>query len=174
MKKGLVQIYTGEGKGKTTASLGLALRAFGRGLRVRMIQFMKAPRSSGEHFAIRDLGEDFKIIPVGRKGFIFDKGPSEEDIQMARNGLSLAAEALADKDVDLVILDEIDVALSLGLVEESAVLALIDAKNEATELVLTGRNASPGLIERADLVTEMRMIKHPYQKGVTAREGIEY
>lgn len=174
MKKGLVQIYTGDGKGKTTASLGLGFRAAGRGFQVRMFQFMKAPRSSGEHFSVEKLGDNFQIFPVGRKGFIFNSGPSEEDIRLAENGLRLAAEALADQAVDLVILDEVDVALSLGLLQEKAVLDLIDAKSEATELVLTGRNASPALVERADLVTEMRMIKHPYQQGIKAREGIEY
>ena len=173
-RKGLVQIYTGEGKGKTTASLGLALRAYGRGWKVRIFQFMKAPDSSGEHFAVRDLGENLKIFPVGRRGFIFNKKPSETDIGLARDGITMAGEALADEMVDMVILDEIDVAVSLGLVTEADVLGLIELKHESTELVLTGRNASPGLMEKADLVTEMKLIKHPFQNGIPAREGIEF
>jgi len=173
-KKGLVQIYTGEGKGKTTASLGQAFRAFGRGWRVRMIQFMKAPDSSGEHFAVKELGDNFRIIPVGRKGFIYNKKPSEKDIELAQGGLNLAREALADERVDLVILDEIDVALSFGLISEEDVLGLMEDKRESIELIMTGRNALPSLMEKADLVTEMRMVKHPYRNGVLAREGIEY
>ena len=173
-RKGLVQIYTGEGKGKTTASLGLALRAYGRGWRVRVFQFMKAPESSGEHFAIQGLGEKFQITPVGRKGFIFNKKPSATDIGLAMSGLKMAEEAVADKEVDLVVLDEIDVAVSLGLVTEEDVIRLIESKDESTELVLTGRNASPKLMEKADLVTEMRLIKHPFQQGIPAREGVEF
>jgi len=173
-EKGLIQIYTGEGKGKTTASLGLAFRAYGRGLKIRMFQFMKAPDSSGEHFSIKELNDRFQITPVGRKGFIFKKTPADKDIELAARGLELAREALAEGDIDLVILDEIDVALSLGLVEESDVLNLIESKSPGTELVLTGRNAPPALVEKADLVTEMRMIKHPFQKGIPAREGIEF
>ncbi len=173
-KRGLVQIYTGEGKGKTTASLGLAFRAYGRGWKVRVFQFLKAPETSGEHFAVKGLGDNFKIIPVGRKGFIFKKIPSETDIRLAQEGLGQARQALESEKVDLVVLDEIDVVVSLGLVTEEEVLALIESKAESTELVLTGRNASPGLMEKADLVTEMRMIKHPFQEGVMAREGIEF
>ncbi|MBW1711620.1 MAG: cob(I)yrinic acid a,c-diamide adenosyltransferase [Deltaproteobacteria bacterium] len=173
-RKGLIQVYTGEGKGKTTAALGLALRAVGRGLRVRMFQFMKAPRSSGEHFSAARLAPDLEISPVGRKGFIFNKEPDPQDIRLAAEGLARARQASDSGQVDLLILDEVDVALSLGLLSLEPLLELLDTRPPAVEVVLTGRGAPPEVLERADLVTEMRLVKHPYKEGVKAREGIEY
>ncbi|MBW2617746.1 MAG: cob(I)yrinic acid a,c-diamide adenosyltransferase [Deltaproteobacteria bacterium] len=173
-RQGLIQVYTGGGKGKTTCALGLALRAVGRGLRVEIIQFMKAPQSSGEHFAAPKLAPNLEIIPTGRKGFILKKDPDPEDVRLAQAGLETAAKALEGSGVDLLILDEVNVALSVGLLKLDEVAALLDKRPSAVELVLTGRDAPAEIIERADLVTEMVQVKHPYQKGVGAREGIEF
>ncbi len=173
-RKGLVQVYTGEGKGKTTAALGLALRAAGRGWRVKVFQFLKPPRSSGEHFAALKLAPDLEIIAVGRQGFIFKKPPHKKDVNLAREGLRRAEEALVSGRVDLLVLDEINVALSLGLVQVEAVLALLNGRPEEVEVVLTGRGAPEEILARADLVTEMKPLKHPFDRGVAAREGIEF
>ncbi len=173
-KLGLLQVYTGDGKGKTTASLGLALRAVGRGLRVKIFQFMKPPDSSGEHFSAKRLAPELEIVPVGKRGFVFKDGPSAEDIALAEAGLEKARQALASSEVDLVILDELDVALHLDLLKIEDVLEVIDNRPAGVELVVTGRGAPQEIIDRADLVTEMRLIKHPYQEGIKARQGIEY
>jgi len=173
-RQGLIQVYTGGGKGKTTCALGLALRAVGRGWRVKVIQFMKAPDSSGEHFSAPKLAPNLEIIPAGRKGFILKKDPDPEDIRLAQAGLEQAVRAFEGSGVDLLILDEVNVALSLGLLKLDEVMALLDKRPNTVELVLTGRDAPPEIIERADLVTEMAQVKHPYQKGVSAREGIEF
>lgn len=172
-RQGLVQVYTGEGKGKTTAALGLALRAAGRGLKVKIIQFLKAPDSSGEHFAALRLAPELEIIPSGRPGFI-KREPDPEDLRLARQALALAGQILASGQVDLLVLDEINVALSLGLIKTAEVLALIEGKPAAVELVLTGRGAPEEILLKADLVTEMRLVKHPFQEGLAAREGIEF
>lgn len=172
LEKGLVQVYTGNGKGKTTASLGLALRAVGRGLRVCMIQFIKGGHPYGEQLAAERLAPLFTLVQTGRGVWI--KGePSPEDIKLAEKGISLAREALTGGLYDLVILDEINNALHYGLVEVDVVLSLIYSKPEKVELVLTGRNAHERIVEAADLVTEMREIKHYYKKGIPARPGIE-
>lgn len=171
---GLIQVYTGPGKGKTTAALGLAFRAVGRGLKVRIFQFMKPPDSSGEHFAALRLAPDLIITPVGRKGFIFKKTPDQTDIDLAAKGLEAVNQSIRSGEADLVILDELDVALSLGLLDLAAVLEVIDNRPPGVELVITGRGAPQEIIDRADLVTEMNPLKHPYDQGIKAREGIEY
>ena len=193
MEKGYVQVYTGAGKGKTTASIGLAVRALGAGKKVFMIQFMKSP-SYSEHRILSHISPDFRLEAVGKPFFIADEGsiPPEEleklkgkveifppgkppayYIQLAKEGVALAEEAVASGDYDLVILDELNVALHFELVTWPQVEAIIDAKAPGTELVITGRNAPQALIDRADLVTEMREIKHYYTQGVMARVGIE-
>jgi cob(I)alamin adenosyltransferase len=170
MRKGYVQVYTGDGKGKTTAALGLALRAAGAGLKVFVGQFVKNRRCS-EHRMLERLGDTVTYRQFGC-GFIA-RGPSEGDIAAARKGLAEAAEAVAGGSYDLVILDELNVAVYYGLIDVGEVLGLIARKPAAVELVLTGRNAHPAVMEAADLVTEMRSIKHYYEKGVKARRGIE-
>jgi len=172
LDRGYVQIYTGNSKGKTTAALGLALRAVGRGLRVCMIQFMKGGGPYGEHLAARRLAPDLEIIPTGRSGWVNRESPDPEDVTLAQDALRLARQKM-EEGYDLLILDEICGAIDFGLLSLDDLIPLIDSKPEGVELVLTGRNAHPALIERADLVTEMREVKHYYKAGVPARIGIE-
>jgi cob(I)alamin adenosyltransferase len=171
--QGLVQVYTGNGKGKTTASLGLALRAVGRGLRVCMIQFIKGGGQYGEHLAAEKLAPLLTIHQTGRDGWIFRDKLDPEDIRIARESLALAARALTGGEYDLVILDEINGAAWFGVITVDDILQLIKEKPVNVELVLTGRSADERVIAAADLVTEMCEIKHYYQKGVQARLGIE-
>jgi cob(I)alamin adenosyltransferase len=169
--KGYVQVYTGDGKGKTTAALGLALRAAGAGLRVFVLQFLKSGGYS-EIEALTPLADRITVEQVGRGCFI--RGvPAAEDVAAGLRGLARAREILTAGRHEVVILDEANVAASLGLFSTQELLDLITIKPAGTELVLTGRTAAPEIIARADLVTEMKAIKHYYEKGVTARTGIE-
>ena len=172
-QRGLVQVYTGNGKGKTTAALGLALRAAGHGKKTCVIQFMKGEIYYGELGAAKMLAPYLEIIQMGRPDFVNKNDPDPKDVRLAREALDLAKEILAGRRYDIVVLDEINVALDFGLVELADVIALIDARPPETELILTGRYAKKEIIDRADLVTEMREIKHPYNAGVEARLGIE-
>jgi cob(I)alamin adenosyltransferase len=171
-KRGYVQVYTGNGKGKTTASLGLGLRACGDGLKVYMLQFMKGRRYS-EIDAIEKL-ENFTISQHGRDEFVSKEDPEQIDIDLARTGFEKSGEVLLSGEYDVVILDELNVAVDFGLIPIEEALNLIRAKPEHVELVLTGRGAPEEFMELADLVTEMKEIKHFYQKGVEARKGIEF
>ena len=173
LERGCVQVYTGNCKGKTTAALGLAFRAVGRGLKVIMIQFMKGGGPYGEHLAAERLAPDFTIIPTGREGWVNRDNPAKEDIELAVGALCLAREKLLSGEYDLVILDEVNGAVSFGLLTVEELLELVRLRPYAVELVLTGRNAHQQIIEAADLVTEMVEIKHYYQAGVPARLGIE-
>lgn len=173
LERGCVQVYTGNCKGKTTAALGLAFRAVGRGLKVIMIQFMKGGGPYGEHLAAERLAPDLTIIPTGREGWVNRDNPAKEDIELAVGALSLAREKLLSGEYDLVILDEVNGAVSFGLLTVEELLELVRLRPHAVELVLTGRNAHQQIIEAADLVTEMVEIKHYYQAGVPARLGIE-
>ncbi len=173
MEKGLVQIYTGNGKGKTTAALGLALRAVGHGLKVLVIQFMKGDIGYGEAESAKRLSPNLTIRRIGRNAFVSRSKPDPLDFKLAQDGLSLARKAIEEKEYDIVILDEINMAIDYGLLPLSGLLQLIDSKPETVELILTGRNAKPEILERADLVTEMVERKHYYEKGVPARKGIE-
>ena len=168
---GYIQVYTGDGKGKTTAALGLALRAAGAGLRVCIIQFMKGAETS-EIAALRKLDDLITVRRYGRTGFV-EGAPEDEDIRLACEGLEEAERAVVSGEYNVVILDEANVAVNLGLFSVSDLLRLMDRKPEQVELVITGRKADPQVIERADLVTEMSEIKHYYHKGVSARKGIE-
>lgn len=173
--QGYIQVYTGKGKGKTTAALGLALRAAGRGLKTYIAQFLKA-QPSGEVEASLKLSPDIKIERFGRTGFIEIKEgsePEEDDIRLARFGLFRALEAMLSGDYQIIILDEINVAVHLKIISEQELLDFISRKPPGVELVLTGRNAPERVIEIADLVTEMKEIKHYYNRGVKARPGIE-
>ncbi|HVO77770.1 MAG TPA: cob(I)yrinic acid a,c-diamide adenosyltransferase [Methanomassiliicoccales archaeon] len=170
---GLVQVYTGTGKGKTTAALGLALRAWGRGLRICMIQFMKRGEDYGEIRAIRSL-KGIDLFQYGRGALLFEKGVTDEDRRLGSEALAKAHEALTSGKYDLVILDEVNVAAYYGVVTAADVIRVVRARGKEVEVVLTGRNAPMEFIDEADLVTDMVMRKHPYEKGLEAREGIEY
>jgi len=171
-KKGLIHVYTGMGKGKTTAALGLALRASGAGFKVHMIQFMKG-RKYSEIYAIKNL-KNFTISQFGRDEFVNKEKPEKIDIDLAEKGLAYAKDIIKNGEYDLVILDEINVAVDYKLIALNDVLDLIKQKPKELELVLTGRYAHPEIIKNSDLVTEMLEIKHPYQKGIKCRKGIDY
>ncbi|MFQ5758183.1 MAG: cob(I)yrinic acid a,c-diamide adenosyltransferase [Candidatus Bathyarchaeia archaeon] len=173
LEKGFTQVYTGDGKGKTSAAFGLALRAIGRGLKVYVIQFIKGGFDYGELHIINSL-PNFKLKAFGRGKFITEMPPTDEDVKLANKAFELAQEVVGSNEYDVVILDEINVALNLKLVDVKEVVDLIRDKPEHVELVLTGRNAPPEIIEIADLVTEMKEIKHPYTRGLPPRKGIEY
>ncbi len=173
LEKGQIQVYTGNGKGKTTAALGLALRAAGRELMVCMIQFMKGGGPYGEHLAAPRLAPYLTIVQTGREGWVNRDNPDPEDMRLAREALERADAALTGGRYDLVILDEINGAVSFGLIDVEDLLALMAKRPAAVELVLTGRNADERVVAAADLVTEMREVKHYYKAGVPARIGIE-
>jgi len=172
LEKGYTHVYTGAGKGKTTAALGLGLRAAGAGFKVCMIQFMKGRRYS-ELDSVEDM-PNFEIIQHGRDEFVSKENPAQIDIDLAQKGLVHAQEIIEKGKYDLVILDEINVAVDFNLIALEDVVELINEKPEKLELVLTGRSARPDVVKIADLVTEMLEIKHPYQKGVMARKGIDF
>ncbi|MBW4055812.1 MAG: cob(I)yrinic acid a,c-diamide adenosyltransferase [Proteobacteria bacterium] len=172
LEQGCVQVYTGNGKGKTTAALGLALRAVGRGLKVCVFQFIKGGGRYGEHLAAEKLAPLLTIIQTGRPGWVNTKDITD-DRRTAQEALVQALELLTSGEFDLFICDEINGAVGFGLIDVEQVLDMISRKPEKTELVLTGRNAHERVIEAADLVTEMREIKHYYKAGIAARTGIE-
>lgn len=172
LERGCTQVYTGNGKGKTTAALGLALRAVGRGLRVCVFQFIKGGGPYGEHLVADKLSPFFTIIQTGRPGWVNTRDISADQL-IAQEALVRARELLTSGDFDLFICDEINGAVGFGLIDVEQVLELIRLKPEKVELVLTGRNAHERVIEAADLVTEMCEIKHYYKAGVPARTGIE-
>lgn len=175
LSQGLVQVYTGNGKGKTTAAFGLAIRAVGHSFKVYIIQFMKGRDDCGELEGLKRLWPECQLEHFGGQGWV-RKGEQhqEEHIHEARKGFLRAQEIILSGEWDIVILDEIVNALWFGLIPESEVLELLGKKPPHVELVLTGRNASQSLIERADLVTEMVLKKHPFEQGIIARLGIEY
>jgi cob(I)alamin adenosyltransferase len=169
--KGYVQVYTGDGKGKTTAALGLALRAAGAGLSIFIAQFVKGMEYS-EIKALENFSDRIRLKQYGRDCFIYHE-PKEEDIEAARAGLEEVRKTIASGDYDVVILDEANIATYYNLFSVDELLELIDGKPDHVEIVITGRRADPRIIDRADLVTEMKEIKHYYAKGIEARKGIE-
>ena len=171
MKKGLVQIYTGNGKGKTTAALGLALRAAGAGFKVYICQFIKSKLYS-EIKTLKKL-KNIKVEQCGRGCFIKGK-PKKIDLIYAQKGLYRSKQIIASGKYDLVVLDEANIALKLGLIKTKDIVNMIKHKPSSVELVLTGRYCPRALLKHADLITEMKDIKHPYKKGIKARLGIEY
>lgn len=174
-KKGLILVNTGNGKGKTTASLGMGLRAWGQGMKVLVLQFIKGGWKYGELNAAEKLGPNFEIRQMG-KGFINGVGDKsmDEHRHAAREALSVVKTEISSCKFDLIILDEILYALHYGLVSLEDVMSLLEQKPEYLNMVLTGRNAPPEILERADLVTNMQEIKHPYTQGVPAQRGIEF
>jgi len=173
LEKGLVQVYTGNGKGKTSAAFGLALRAAGRGLKVYIIQFIKGGFDYGELYVI-DKIPNITLKAFGRGKFVTAKPPDKEDVKLAKEALKLANGIVKSGEYDVIILDEVNVALSLGLIGLEEVLTLIETRPIHVELVLTGRSVPEEIVQIADLVTEMKEVKHPYSKGLPARNGIEY
>jgi cob(I)alamin adenosyltransferase len=172
-EKGLVHVYTGNGKGKTTAALGVALRSWGHGKRVCIIQFMKNCPESGEFKALKKIGKNFRIMQFGRGCFIKDK-PTDLDKKLAMEGLEFVKKILVEDKNDLVILDELNCALYCGLLKKNPVESTLAAKPIRTDLVITGRYAPKWLTDKADLVTEMREKKHCYKRGVKAKQGLEF
>ena len=173
LSKGTIQVYTGNGKGKTTAALGQALRACGHGLKVLIIQFMKGSTNYGE-VIISGKVPGLTIVQSGLPTFVEKGNPSEEDLRLAREGMNLAEAAVLKKTCDVLILDEINCAVDYGLVKAGEVLDLIGRKPPEMEVIMTGRYAPDEFIEMADLVTEMKEVKHHYTSGLQMREGIEY
>jgi cob(I)alamin adenosyltransferase len=173
---GLVIVFTGNGKGKTTAALGTALRACGYGHKVVMIQFIKGPWKTGEQVSAARLAPELEFVKAG-KGFykiMNDRIPEEVHRNAAAEGYRLAEEKLLSGTYGLVILDEINNAVSDGLLTIEQVLSLVNRKPPHVHLLLTGRNAHPSLLEKAHMVTEMREVKHPYQQGILAQKGIDF
>ena len=171
--KGYIQVYTGNGKGKTTASLGLAVRAAGHGLHTVIVQFMKGWIDYGELKGVAMLSPCVEIHQAGRDTFVNRKNPDPEDVRLAREGFELARETILGRRADIVVLDEINCAVDFGLLPVAEVLELVRSRPEGMELVLTGRGAPQEIVDAADLVTEMREVKHYYADGVDARTGVE-
>jgi cob(I)alamin adenosyltransferase len=173
MKRGYIHVYTGDGEGKTLTAFGLALRAIGHGYKVIIVQFMKGRKDVGEYKVKDRLQPEYEIYQFGREAFIDLNNPQPIDYELARKGLEFAEEALKRRP-RVLVLDEINLATAIGLVKVEDVLKLLEKVPEETVVVLTGRRAPKEFIEVADLVTEMREIKHPHKRGVEARKGIEY
>jgi len=179
LDQGLIQVYTGNGKGKTTAALGLAVRALGRGMTVCMYQFLKPPTyETGESLMAAELGPGFRLVRLEQPWSLESSLGDPEEVrlmsQAIKNALPDIVDAVSSGEWDIVILDEIVFCLSKGMITENELFELFEAKEDNVELILTGRGATPRLIEEADLVTEMICVKHPYEEGVPARSGIEY
>jgi len=172
-RKGLVQVFTGNGKGKTSAALGAVLRALGHDLRVYIVFFMKGKYPYGEFKTLPKL-PNVDVASFGLRCLIDPSNINPEEIEQAKLALSAAREAMLSGNYDMVVLDEVNVAVHFKLIELDEVVRLIGDKPQNVELILTGRYADAKLIELADLVTEMVKLKHPYDKGVSARKGIEY
>lgn len=175
-KDGLVIVYTGKGKGKTTAALGMALRAAGYDHKICMIQFIKGSWHYGEMTSSKRLEPEFELTAIGKGfvGILDDKTPKEIHQKIADEAIEISKEKILSGKYNIIILDEINYAVNLGLVSLEKVLDLIKIKPSQLNLVLTGNHAKPEIIEAADLVTEMREIKHPFQQGIRAKKGIDF
>jgi len=176
MQKGLIIVFTGDGKGKISAALGTALRASGHAMHVSMIQFVKSPTDSGEERAAERLKPEFELITTGR-GFVNIPGhtvPLADHKKAAEEAFTLAQQRISSGYWDVVILDEINVAVDLGLIDPVRLIEQLRKKPAKLHVVLTGRNAHPDLIALADIVTEMRSVKHPYDEGTAAQKGIDF
>ena len=176
MRKGLVIVFTGDGKGKSSAALGITLRAFGHKMYVSFVQFIKSPSNAGEALAAERLAPEIEFVSLGR-GFVNccgDTTPLDQHKKAAAEALTAARQRIHAASWDIVVLDEINNAIKLGLIDIRDVLELVRSKPAQLHLILTGRDAHPDLIAVADMVTEMRDIKHPYDTGVSAQKGIDY
>jgi len=175
VRRGLIIVNTGPGKGKTTAAMGTALRAVGNGMRVLMLQFLKGSWHYGELDAVETFGDKFVMKQMGR-GFVKVGGAETdpEDVRMVEDAWHEAEQAILSGQWDLIVLDEINYAISYGMLDPAKVVEVLKRKPEMVHVILTGRNAHPTIVELADTVTEMREVKHAYQKGVLAQRGIEY
>ncbi len=175
LRRGLIMVNTGPGKGKTTAAMGTALRAVGQGMRVLMLQFLKGSWHYGELDAVQSFGDKFVMKQMGR-GFVKvgAEKPDPEDVKMVEDAWTEADSAIKSGEWDLVVLDEINYAISYGMLDPAKVAESLKLKPEMVHVILTGRNAHPTIVELADTVTEMRQVKHAYEKGVMAQRGIEY
>jgi cob(I)alamin adenosyltransferase len=173
---GLVIVYTGKGKGKTTAALGIVLRAVGHGYKVGMIQFIKGEWYYGELTSSRRLEPEFELIAAGKGfvGIIDDDHPIEDHQKAAKDAIEVAKQKIASGNYDVMILDEINYAAKLNLISQQDILDVIASRPEKTSLVLTGNYVPEAIMAAADLVTEMREIKHPFQRGVKAKKGIDF
>lgn len=174
-RRGLIIVNTGPGKGKTTAAMGTALRAVGQGMKVLMLQFLKGSWHYGELDAVKAFGDNFVMRQMGR-GFVKVGGAEAdpEDVRMVEEAWREAREAILSSQWDLIILDEINYAISYGMLDPAQVVETLKKKPEMVHVILTGRNAHPTIVDLADTVTEMRQVKHAYEKGVMAQRGIEY
>ena len=175
VRRGLIIVNTGPGKGKTTAAMGTALRAVGQGMKVLMLQFLKGSWHYGELDAVQAFGDRFVMKQMGR-GFVKVGGAETdpEDVRMVEAAWREAEQAIASGQWDLVVLDEINYAISYGMLDPEKVVEALRKRPEMVHVILTGRNAHPKVVELADTVTEMRQVKHAYEKGVLAQRGIEY
>jgi cob(I)alamin adenosyltransferase len=175
VRRGLIIVNTGPGKGKTTAAMGTALRAVGQGMRVLMLQFLKGSWHYGELDAVKAFGDNFIMKQMGR-GFVKvgTEKPDPEDVRMVEEAWGEAVKAMQSGECDLLVLDEINYAISYGMLDPAKVVEALQSKPEQVHVILTGRNAHPTIVEIADTVTEMRQVKHAYEKGVMAQRGIEY
>jgi cob(I)alamin adenosyltransferase len=174
LTQGLIQVYTGDGKGKTTCALGLALRAVGHGLQVYMVQFMKGWETGEARVAAARLAPDMTLRAFGRQGLVNLRAPADADLALVREAWDLARQIILAGNHDLVILDEINLALTFNLLPPAEVFQVLRDRPRWVEVVLTGRQAPPELVALADLVTEMRPVKHYYEAGMQARCGIEW
>lgn len=173
---GLTIVYTGKGKGKTTAALGIVLRATGYDKKICMIQFIKGSWHYGEMISSKRLEPEFEMVAVGKGfvGIIDDKTPKQEHEKIAKEAIKISATKIQSGNYDIVILDEVNYAINLGLIKLEDVLNLIKSKPANLDLILTGNYAKDEIIELADLVTEMREVKHPFQNGIKAKKGIDF
>jgi cob(I)alamin adenosyltransferase len=174
IRKGLIWVFTGDGKGKTTAALGAALRAAGQGLKVLILQFMKRQENIGELKALATTSLPIELKQYGRRVFFKSRACEPMDIHMAAQGLAAFKDAMESGVYGMIILDEINMAVHFGLVELEDLLQLLRSKPAGLHVLLTGRRAKPELVDMADLVTEMREVKHPFHAGLPAQKGIEF
>ena len=173
VEKGLLIVHTGTGKGKSTAAFGMAMRAVAHGMKVGVVQFIKGPWQSGERDLLAKFPEQVEILAIG-EGFTWETQDRERDVLVTKQSWEKAKAMLADPAIRMVILDELNIALRYDYLDLAEVLAVIAARAPDKHVIVTGRNAKPELIEAADMVTEMTLIKHPFRAGVKAQKGIEF
>ena len=172
-ERGILIVYTGAGKGKTTAALGMVMRCLGHGMKVAVVQFIKGAIDTAEQRALRDFGDLVTFLRLG-EGYTWETQDRERDTNVTREAWEKAAEFLRNPDYAMVVLDELNIALKYDYVDVAEVLAAIRNRPVMQHVVITGRGAKPELLEAADLVSEMKMVKHPFRKGIKAQKGVEF